>query len=144
MSTSTPAPEHDTGIQLSPELDAVLRAAERSALVREVAELREVVAALQSTHGPAVAAASRWDSARAACLEAIVEAWRYQVGPARVGPSVLLLLATSGCLGGLSVAGIEVDLGELADAAAHWWSGQPHRVECEPDMPIDPAPMEAP
>ena len=124
---------------LPPELAAVLREAERAAAVRELAELRAAVDAQRATIAPLIAGRARWEQARATCLEALLEVWRSQLpGGVRIGSVVLLGVVLSGCLGGLAVVGVEIDVDALADAAAHWWTGQPHRIECAPDLPGGP------
>jgi hypothetical protein len=144
MSTDTPPPDRDVTQPgaIAPELAAILDIARRDILVQELRELRAVIEAQRMTLAPVVAADVRWSQARALLAEAVADGWRAQLGPVRVGSLVLLLTLGSGCLAALSAVGVAVDLGALTDAAAHAWSGQPHRVECEPPAsgPLSPVP----
>ena len=150
MSTAPPAPPRNPDLErtdpgrLIPELAEVLAAAERGAVVREVAELRAIVEALRATIAPVVAADARWAQARALVAEAAADGLRapLPVVGVRVGSVSLLGLAGAMGLGLLSLAGVAVDLPALADAAAHAWSGEPHVVQCEVPAsgPLSPAP----
>lgn len=133
----------DPGIR-SAELDAVIRVARDAAEIQELRRLTDVVEALRVAVAPVTAAATRREQARALICEALADGLRSPIPVVglRVGSVSLLGLAGALGLGLLSALGIAVDLGALADAAAHAWSGEPHRVECEVPAsgPIGPAP----